>query len=97
MMREEEHMSRTRAQDGEDPLDPPYLFPDYVGTRLRAPAGPLVALPHHLTEVTGASLLALMGLFDVIGTTCSGWLTDRLDPRHEKRGGGLQGHEANAR
>jgi protocatechuate 3,4-dioxygenase beta subunit len=55
-MREEEHMSRTRAQDGEDPLDPPYLFPDYVGTRLRAPAGPLVALPHHLTEVTGPLL-----------------------------------------
>jgi predicted MFS family arabinose efflux permease len=23
-----------------------------------------------------------MGLFDVIGTTSSGWLTDRLDPRH---------------
>jgi len=47
-----------------------------VGTHL-IPA----AVDHHLTEVTGASLLALMGLFDVIGTTCSGWLTDRLDPR----------------
>ena len=48
-----------------------------IGTHL-IPA----AIDHHLTEVTGASLLALMGLFDVIGTTCSGWLTDRLDPRY---------------
>jgi sugar phosphate permease len=40
------------------------------------------AVDHHLTEVTGASLLALMGIFDVIGTTTSGWLTDRLDPRY---------------
>ena len=47
-----------------------------VGTHL-IPA----AIDHHLTEVTGASILALMGLFDVIGTTCSGWLTDRVDPR----------------
>ena len=28
-----------------------------------------------------ASLLALMGVFDLIGTTLSGWLTDRFDPR----------------
>jgi MFS family permease len=47
-----------------------------IGTQL-IPA----AIDHHLTAVTGASLLALMGVFDVIGTTCSGWLTDRLDPR----------------
>ncbi len=40
------------------------------------------AIDHNLTAVTGASLLALMGLFDVIGTTCSGWLTDRVDPRY---------------
>src|SRR5205814_9605178 len=26
-------------------LEPPYLYPDYVGTRLRAPAKPLVNLP----------------------------------------------------
>ena len=25
-----------------------------------------------------------MGLFDVIGTTCSGWLTDRLAPRRHR-------------
>ncbi|TMD38436.1 MAG: protocatechuate 3,4-dioxygenase subunit beta, partial [Chloroflexi bacterium] len=26
-------------------VEPPYLYPDYVGTRLRAPAKPLVRLP----------------------------------------------------
>jgi protocatechuate 3,4-dioxygenase, beta subunit len=29
----------------EDEKEPPYLYPDYVATRLRAPAKPLVALP----------------------------------------------------
>ena len=33
--------------------DPPYLYPDYVGTRLRSPKQPLVILPHTLTELTG--------------------------------------------
>jgi protocatechuate 3,4-dioxygenase, beta subunit len=33
-------------------VDPPYLYPDYVGTRLRAPKDPLVVLPHTLTELT---------------------------------------------
>jgi protocatechuate 3,4-dioxygenase beta subunit len=33
--------------------DPPYYYPDYVGTRLRAPKKPLVLLPHTLTELTG--------------------------------------------
>jgi sugar phosphate permease len=47
-----------------------------IGTHL-IPA----AIDHHMTEVAGASLLALMGIFDVIGTTVSGWLTDRVDPR----------------
>jgi predicted MFS family arabinose efflux permease len=28
-----------------------------------------------------ASLLAMVGVFDVIGTVFSGWLTDRYDPR----------------
>lgn len=28
-----------------------------------------------------AGLLAVMGIFDLIGTTASGWLTDRYDPR----------------
>ncbi|WP_308636431.1 MFS transporter [Paenibacillus silvisoli] len=31
--------------------------------------------------VTAAGLLALMGLFDLIGTTLSGWLSDRFDSR----------------
>jgi protocatechuate 3,4-dioxygenase beta subunit len=33
--------------------DPPYLWPDYVATRTRAPKRPLITLPHTLTEVTG--------------------------------------------
>jgi protocatechuate 3,4-dioxygenase beta subunit len=35
---------------------PPYLFPDYRSTTLRAPARPLVLLPQTLTEVTGPLL-----------------------------------------
>ncbi|MBZ9938258.1 MFS transporter [Mesorhizobium sp. BR1-1-16] len=34
-----------------------------------------------IPEVQAASMLAMMGLFDLIGTTASGWLTDRVDPR----------------
>jgi protocatechuate 3,4-dioxygenase beta subunit len=34
-------------------LDPPYLYPDYRSTALRAPKRPLVVLPHTLTELTG--------------------------------------------
>lgn len=41
-----------RAYD-EPGLDPPYDYPDYVGTRLRHPKRPLVILPHTLTELTG--------------------------------------------
>jgi protocatechuate 3,4-dioxygenase, beta subunit len=33
--------------------DPPYLYPEYVATRLRAPSRPLVVLPHTLSELTG--------------------------------------------
>ena len=36
---------------------------------------------HGLPETRAAALLALMGLFDMVGTTTSGWLTDRYDPR----------------
>jgi protocatechuate 3,4-dioxygenase, beta subunit len=35
---------------------PPYLYPDYRATRLRAPRQPLTLLPHTLTEVTGPLL-----------------------------------------
>lgn len=31
--------------------------------------------------VTAASMLSLMGVFDLIGTTASGWLSDRFDNR----------------
>jgi predicted MFS family arabinose efflux permease len=36
---------------------------------------------HGMSEVTAASLLALIGVFDVVGTILSGYLTDRIDPR----------------
>jgi len=36
---------------------------------------------HGMMQVTAASLLALIGVFDVIGTIFSGYLTDRIDPR----------------
>src|SRR5690349_3214905 len=36
---------------------------------------------HGMTETTAASLLALVGLFDIAGTIASGWLTDRVDSR----------------
>lgn len=34
-----------------------------------------------IAEVKAAGLLAMMGLFDLVGTTLSGWLTDRFDAR----------------
>ncbi|WP_242900996.1 MFS transporter [Actinomadura terrae] len=36
---------------------------------------------HGMHETTAASLLALVGVFDIVGTIASGWLTDRLDSR----------------
>jgi sugar phosphate permease len=36
---------------------------------------------HGMPHTTAASLLALIGIFDVAGTIFSGWLTDRVDPR----------------
>ena len=47
-----------------------------VGTHLIAFCGDM-----GIQEVQAASLLAMMGIFDLIGTTGSGWLTDRFDPR----------------
>jgi hypothetical protein len=35
-----------------------------------------------ISEVRAAGLLATMGIFDIIGTTASGWLTDRVSARH---------------
>jgi MFS family permease len=34
---------------------------------------------HGMPETTAASLLALVGIFDIVGTIFSGWLTDRFD------------------
>ena len=34
-----------------------------------------------IAPVAAAGLLSMMGLFDLVGTTASGWLTDRYDPR----------------
>jgi sugar phosphate permease len=44
----------------------------------------LIAACHDygIPEIRSAQLLAMMGLFDIIGTTASGWLTDRYSSRH---------------
>jgi predicted MFS family arabinose efflux permease len=47
-----------------------------VGTHLIA-----LCADHGLAPVSAAGLMALMGAFDLIGTTLSGWLTDRYDAR----------------
>ena len=50
---------------------------------------------HGMPTTTAAGLLALVGVFDVVGTIFSGWLTDRVDPRillagyYTLRGGSL--------
>ncbi|HEX4635721.1 MAG TPA: MFS transporter, partial [Rhizomicrobium sp.] len=36
---------------------------------------------HGMDAVAAGGLLAIMGFFDLVGTTASGWLTDRIDPR----------------
>ena len=47
-----------------------------IGTHLIA-----ACADHGFTEVQGAGLLAAIGVFDIVGTITSGWLTDRYDPR----------------
>jgi len=47
-----------------------------VGTHMIALCG-----DHGMTGTAAAGLLAVMGVFDLVGTTASGWLTDRFDPR----------------
>ena len=47
-----------------------------IGTHL-IPAG----IDHGMGEVAAAGLLATIGIFDIVGTTLSGWLTDRWDSR----------------
>jgi predicted MFS family arabinose efflux permease len=48
-----------------------------IGTHLVA-----AAFDCGIPEVKAASLLAAMGLFDLVGTTASGWLSDRYNCRH---------------
>lgn len=36
---------------------------------------------HGMQQTTAAGLLAVVGIFDIVGTVASGWLTDRFDPR----------------
>ena len=48
----------------------------YIGTHFIAMCG-----DHGMTEVQGASMLAMMGAFDLVGTTASGWLSDRFNNR----------------
>lgn len=36
---------------------------------------------HGMPQTTAAGLLALVGVFDIVGTIGSGWLTDRVNPR----------------
>ncbi|WP_264780542.1 MFS transporter [Gluconobacter frateurii] len=40
-----------------------------------------ICADHGIGEVPAAGYLAMMGLLDLVGTTLSGWLTDRLDAR----------------
>jgi predicted MFS family arabinose efflux permease len=47
-----------------------------VGTHLIS-----YCVDHGIAPVAAASVLAGMGVFDLIGTTCSGWLSDRYNPR----------------
>src|SRR5882724_7387424 len=48
-----------------------------IGTHL-IPA----CIDHGIPEVRAAGLLAVMGVFDLVGTTLSGWLSDRFDNRY---------------
>lgn len=47
-----------------------------VGTHLIAFCG-----DHGIPPVEAASWLAFMGVFDIVGATASGWLSDRFEPR----------------
>lgn len=47
-----------------------------IGTHL-IPA----SIEHGIPDATAASFLAIIGVFDVVGTTISGWLSDRFDNR----------------
>ncbi|MFJ3048028.1 MFS transporter [Herbaspirillum chlorophenolicum] len=48
----------------------------YIGTQFIA-----MCNDYGINEVGGASILAAMGMLDLVGTTLSGWLSDRYNPR----------------
>ncbi|EON15540.1 MULTISPECIES: MFS transporter [Pandoraea] len=48
----------------------------YIGTHFIAMCG-----DYGLSEVKGAGILAAMGVLDLVGTTASGWLSDRYNSR----------------
>jgi protocatechuate 3,4-dioxygenase beta subunit len=52
-MERSEQLTKAVARYRRESADPPYLHPDYVSTRTRAPRRPLVPLPQTLSEVTG--------------------------------------------
>ena len=45
-------MDDVYSRAGND-ADPPYLSPDYMGTRTRSPKRPLIVIPQTLSEITG--------------------------------------------
>jgi len=47
-----------------------------VGTHLIS-----YCMDHGIAAVSAASMLAAIAVFDLVGTTCSGWLTDRFNSR----------------
>ena len=68
----------------EDDEQPPYLYPDYVSTRLRAPKKPLIILPRTLSDTTGPTY----------GRGPIGDLDDDLTRQHE---GEPQGERSSSR
>ena len=48
----------------------------YIGTQFIA-----MCNDYGINEVSSASILAAMGMLDLVGTTLSGWLSDRYNPR----------------
>lgn len=48
----------------------------YIGTHFIA-----ICSDNGITAIKGAGILALMGFFDIVGTTLSGWLSDRYNNR----------------
>jgi predicted MFS family arabinose efflux permease len=48
----------------------------YIGSHFIAMCG-----DYNILAVNGAAILAAMGMLDLVGTTMSGWLSDRYNPR----------------